>query len=43
MPKEAFDHYKIYEEARKDCNKENVDYRLNRLHALAFDQERLHI
>ena len=39
MPKEAFDHDKIYEEARKDCNKENVDYRLNRLHALAFEAE----
>ena len=39
MPKEAFDHDEIYEEARKDCNKENVDYRLNRLHALAFEAE----
>ena len=39
MPKEAFDHDKIYEEARKDCNKENVDYSLNRLHALAFEAE----
>ena len=29
----------IYEEARKDCNKENVDYSLNRLHALAFEAE----
>ena len=37
MPKEAFDHDKIYEEARKDCNKENVDYRLNRLHTLEFE------
>lgn len=39
MPEEAFDHDEIYEEARKDCNKENVDYRLNRLHALAFEAE----
>lgn len=39
MPKEAFDHDKIYEEARKDCNKENVDYHLNRLHTLAFEAE----
>ena len=39
MPKEAFDHDKIYEEARKDCNKENVDYSLDRLHALAFEAE----
>ena len=39
MPKEAFDHDEIYEEARKDCNKENVDYSLNRLHALAFEAE----
>lgn len=39
MPKEAFDHDEIYEEARKDCNKENVDYSLNRLHALAFEGE----
>ena len=39
MPKEAFDHDEIYEEARKDCNKENVDYRLSRLHALAFEAE----
>lgn len=39
MPKKAFDHDKIYEEARKDCNKENVDYSLNRLHALAFEAE----
>ena len=37
MPEEAFDHDEIYEEARKDCNKENVDYRLYRLHALAFE------
>lgn len=37
MPKEAFDHDKIYEEARKDCNKENVDYMLNTLHELAFE------
>jgi hypothetical protein len=39
MPKEAFDHDEIYEEARKACNKENVDYSLNRLHALAFEAE----
>ncbi len=39
MPEEAFDHDEIYEEARKDCNKENVDYSLNRLHALAFEAE----
>ncbi len=39
MPKEAFDHDEIYEEARKDCNKENVDYSLGRLHALAFEAE----
>ena len=39
MPEEAFDHDEIYEEARKDCNKESVDYRLNRLHALAFEAE----
>ena len=37
MPEEAFDHDEIYEEARKDCNKENVDYSLCRLHALAFE------
>lgn len=41
MPEEAFDHDEIYEEARKDCNKENVDYRLNRLHALALEAEYL--
>ncbi len=29
----------VYEEARKDCNKENVDHRLNRLHALSFEAE----
>ncbi len=39
MPEEAFDHDEIYEEARKDCNKENVVYSLNRLHALAFEAE----
>lgn len=39
MPEEAFDHDEIYEEARKTCNKENVDYSLNRLHALAFEAE----
>lgn len=39
MPEEAFDHDEIYEEARKDCNKENVDYSLDRLHALAFEAE----
>ena len=39
MPKEAFDHDEIYEEARKACNKENVDYSLNMLHALAFEAE----
>lgn len=39
MPEEAFDHDEIYEEARKDCNKENVDYSLGRLHALAFEAE----
>ena len=39
MPKEAFDHDEIYEEARKACNKENVDYSLDRLHALAFEAE----
>lgn len=39
MPKEAFDHDEIYEEARKACNKENVDYSLNRLHALSFEAE----
>ena len=27
----------IYELARKDCNKENVDYSLDRLHALSFE------
>ena len=39
MPEEAFDHDEIYEEARKGCNKENVDYSLGRLHALAFEAE----
>ena len=39
MPEEVFDHDEIYEEARKDCNKENVDYSLSRLHALAFEAE----
>lgn len=39
MPEEAFDHDEIYEEARKTCNKENVDYSLYRLHALAFEAE----
>ena len=39
MPEEAFDHDEIYEEARKECNKENVDYSLNRLHTLAFEAE----
>ena len=39
MPEEAFDHDEIYEKARKDCNKENVDYSLSRLHALAFEAE----
>lgn len=39
MPEEAFDHDKIYEKARKGCNKENVDYSLRRLHALAFEAE----
>ena len=29
----------VYELARKDCNKENVDYHLNSLHALAFEAE----
>lgn len=37
MPEEAFDHDEIYEEARKNCNKENVDYSLDRLHALSFE------
>ena len=37
MPKEAFDHDEIYEEARKDCNKETVDSLITRLHALAFE------
>ena len=39
MPEEAFSHDKIYEEARKDCNKENVDHSLGRLHALSFEAE----
>ena len=39
MPEEAFDHDELYEEARKACNKENVDYSLSRLHALAFEAE----
>ena len=39
MPEEVFDHDEIYEEARKACNKENVDYSLSRLHALAFEAE----
>ena len=39
MPEEVFDHDEIYEKARKDCNKENVDYSLSRLHALAFEAE----
>ena len=39
MPEEAFDHDEIYEEARKACNKENVDYSLGRLHALSFEAE----
>ena len=39
MPKEAFDHDEIYEEARKACNKENVDHSLYRLHALSFEAE----
>lgn len=39
MPEGAFSHDEIYEEARKDCNKENVDYSLNLLHALAFEAE----
>ena len=29
----------VYEEARKNCNKENVDYSLDRLHALSFEAE----
>lgn len=29
----------VYEEARKDCNKQNVDYSLDRLHALSFEAE----
>lgn len=29
----------VYEEARKGCNKENVDHSLGRLHALAFEAE----
>ena len=37
MSEEAFDHDEIYELARKDCNKENVDYSLDRLHAIAFE------
>ena len=37
MPEEVFDHDEIYEKARKDCNKENVDYSLSRLYALAFE------
>lgn len=39
MPEKAFDHDEIYEEARKNCNKENVDYSLGRLHALTFEAE----
>ena len=39
MPEEVFDHDEIYEKARKDCNKENVDYSLFRLHTLAFEAE----
>ena len=39
MPEEAFDHDELYEEARKACNKENMDYSLSRLHALAFEAE----
>lgn len=39
MPEEAFEHDEIYEEARKNCNKENVDHSLGRLHALAFEAE----
>ena len=39
MPKEAFDHDEIYEEARKACNKETVDYSLKMLHVLAFEAE----
>ena len=27
----------VYEEARKNCNKENVDYSLDRLHELSFE------
>ena len=29
----------VYENARKHCNKENVDYSLDRLHALSFEAE----
>ena len=39
MPEKAFDHDEIYEEARKNCNKENVDSLIARLHELAFEAE----
>lgn len=39
MSEAAAHHDVIYELARKGCNKENVDYSLRRLHALAFEAE----